>query len=475
MFEGMSDHELVSVMGEAARDESTAIAQRLLAVGELYARHAKLREEVSWWISDPTEGVAAEVSAVQKISRARAVAQVGYGRTLRERLPRLAKVFLRGTIDFRMVCTIIARTQNVTEDRIEQLDEALARRAEKWMRLSGPKLRDRVDLWVSKFDAEAVRVPAGVDEGRCVEIVPTEAGMAGIWGNIHAEDGAALSQRLDALADTVCVNDPRTKAQRRADACGPLARLEAGLACQCGSEDCPAAAVRAEASAAVIHLLAEQSTVEGTGNTPGYLPGFGILPAETVRDLAARATINPVPVPGADAAPDPRYRPSEATLEFVRWRDLTCRWPGCDQPVWRCDVDHTVPWPHGPTHASNNKCYCRAHHLIKTFCGWSDRQMPDGTVVLTSPTGHTYTTEAHGAAMFPSLAQSTGELDIPDPPPTGFSETDRTVMMPRRKQTRDEDRRDRINAERRERSRLIAEEERRRQAWLTANEKPPPF
>jgi hypothetical protein len=48
-------------------------------------------------------------------------------------------------------------------------------------------------------------------------------------------------------------------------------------------------------------------------------------------------------------------------------------------------------------------------------------------------------------------------------------------MMPRRKQTRDQDRRDRITAERRQRSELIAEEERQRQAWLAENYEPPPF
>jgi hypothetical protein len=54
-------------------------------------------------------------------------------------------------------------------------------------------------------------------------------------------------------------------------------------------------------------------------------------------------------------------------------------------------------------------------------------------------------------------------------------DTDRSVMMPRRKQTREQDRRDLINAERRERTELIAEEERQRQAWLAANYEPPPF
>ena len=45
---------------------------------------------------DATDAVAAEVSAVQNISHARAVGQVHYARTLRERLPRVAKVFARG-------------------------------------------------------------------------------------------------------------------------------------------------------------------------------------------------------------------------------------------------------------------------------------------------------------------------------------------------------------------------------------------
>ena len=98
-----------------------------------------------------------------------------------------------------------------------------------------------------------------------------------------------LDQRLDALAATVCEHDPRTKAQRRADAVGPFARLEATLACLCGRDDCAAGAQRAAAASAVIHVLAEQATLDGTSNKPGYLPGFGILPAESVRGLAATA------------------------------------------------------------------------------------------------------------------------------------------------------------------------------------------
>jgi hypothetical protein len=115
--------------------------------------------------------------------------------------------------------------------------------------------------------------------------------------------------------------------------------------------------------------------------------------------------------------------------------------------------------------------------LIKTFYGglggWTDRQLPNGTIILTAPSGHTYRTEAHGAALFPTLGQSTGELPLP--PTVEEPSPYRDVMMPRRKQTREQNSRDRITAERRERTELIAEEERQRQAWLAANYEPPPF
>ena len=59
----------------------------------------------------------------------------------------------------------------------------------------------------------------------------------------------------------------------------------------------------------------------------------------------------------------------------------------------------------------------RCHHLLKTFytgpTGWAERQLPDGTVIWTAPTGHTYSTEPAGALIFPALKQSTGELVIP--------------------------------------------------------------
>jgi hypothetical protein len=143
--------------------------------------------------------------------------------------------------------------------------------------------------------------------------------------------------------------------------------------------------------------------------------------------------------------------PSQALADFVRGRDLTCRWPGCDAPAIGCDIDHTIPYAQGgATHAANLKCYCRTHHLLKTFYGWAEQQLPDGTLILTAPTGHTYITTPGSALLFPSLCYSVGGLPAAeaDPPPQDYC-AERTAMMPKRRRTRAQDRAAKVATERR--------------------------
>jgi hypothetical protein len=155
--------------------------------------------------------------------------------------------------------------------------------------------------------------------------------------------------------------------------------------------------------------MAEQATISGESQSPGYLTNFGPIAANTLRDIAATAKMKPLVMP-LDSS-ERGYRPSAALAEFVRCRDLTCRFPGCDQPAEVCDLDHTVPFPLGPTHPSNLKLLCRYHHRLKTFwTGWRDQRRPDGTIVWTSPTGHTYITRPGSRLLFPALCLPTGEL-----------------------------------------------------------------
>ena len=163
--------------------------------------------------------------------------------------------------------------------------------------------------------------------------------------------------------------------------------------------------------------------------------------------------------------PEPQYRPSTALDEFVRMRDLTCRFPNCDQPAEACDVDHAVAWPLGPTHASGLRLLCRKHHLLKTFWtgerGWTDQQFPDGTIHWTSPTGRVYVTVPGSRVLFGGWDTTTAPLS---PWPAPEESPDRVRRMPLRRRTRAIEQACRVRRERALNDARVAERNR-----------PPPF
>ncbi len=452
MFDSLDEPALLAEMAEAQRAERASVARRLLAAGRLcQVRMADLDalDRLQWCI-DNWEAVAAEVGAELGISRARASSQMNYGVELLERLPKLGAAMAAGLVDFRVIAVVVFRTGLITDPAVlEAIDTKLAAVAPAWNALSRNRVTELVDWRVRELDPAAERVTRGTDEDRHVEINPSHNGLAQFWGAVRAADAAVLDRRLDQLAGSVCAEDSRTKRQRRADALAALAAGQSTMVCDCGSQQCPAADVDATPAQVVIHVVAEQATVSGDSATPGYLPGFGAVPAETVRDLATRARVRPLK-PAQEFTAEPQYRPSVALAEFIRARDLCCRFPGCEVPAEFCDLDHSIPWIlGGPTHPSNIHLKCRPHHLLKTFwCGengWSEQQFPDGAIVFTSPSGRTYTTTPGGALFFPRLAAHTGTLT---PEPRTGDSPGRTLMMPTRRRTRAEERAARIDWER---------------------------
>lgn len=435
---------LLTELTAARRTENQAAARRIRACGRLFEVRRDQRGESEDWAVDAEAAVGAEIAAALRISRRRAASFIEDGRAMR-RLPALAAVFEAGEIDAGVYRTIVYRTELITDpEAMTAVDQRLAVRAARWPSLSYGRLLGEIDRIVYAADPDAVRRVRERAEGRGVRVLDGVEGVANLSGCLFAADAHLFDKKLTALAATVCEHDPRTKEQRRADAVGALAAGAERLMCRCGSLQCPAAA--AISSPVVIHVVAEQATLEGRTEVPGYLYGAdALIPAELVRELAATARLRPLAHP-ADAESEPRYRPSRALADFVRARDLTCRAPGCDRPATDCDLDHTVPYPHGPTHRSNMKCLCRFHHILKTFWGWQDKQLPDGTVIWTLPGGRTYVTTPGSALLFPSLMAPTGPLVASlQSEPTG----ERALAMPQRRNgTRAGGRAHRIAAER---------------------------
>lgn len=96
------------------------------------------------------------------------------------------------------MAAVVYRTELVENAvLVAKLDAAIARHGPKWMRLSGPKLAERIDMWITRFDPAGLRAPGQRNQDRYVEVGPTASGLAGIWAQVHAADGAALDRRLD--------------------------------------------------------------------------------------------------------------------------------------------------------------------------------------------------------------------------------------------------------------------------------------
>ncbi|MGB6208092.1 DUF222 domain-containing protein [Mycobacterium sp.] len=500
MFEEVPDAAVVLAIGDSAREENIACARRLAAVFELYERRQIPDDGTGrgLWRVDPWEAVAAEIAAAQGITAAAAGAQLHNAVCLHQRLPKVAALFATGALTYQTVRMVVTRTLLALEpDVLADIDTDLAEKLTTWGPLSLHRTEQAIDALVERHDPAARRQTETAARSRYIDVNHRGRGTADINGLLYSTDATVLDQRLTALAHTVCNNDPRTVDQRRADALGALAAGQTVLGCACGMSDCPAADTPST-TAVVVHVLAEQTALD-TANTddlngerpgdsgpeivsdperlaelireaaeprpipqPRIMPvenpnspvvlGGPVVPAAILAELAARGAVELRPLlhPG-QSPPEPRYRPSAALSDFIRCRDMTCRFPNCDQPAYACDIDHTTPYDAGgPTHASNLKCLCRKHHLLKTFwagiTGWRDKQLPDGTVIWTSPSDHTYRTAPGSRLLVPQLCLPTAEL--PCVRPRSRDCTNRGVMMPKRAQTRSTDRLRRIIAER---------------------------
>ena len=156
-------------------------------------------------------------------------------------------------------------------------------------------------------------------------------------------------------------------------------------------------------------------SLAGLSDTPGTLSGYGVLPADLVRRLAAGDTrwrhILTDRATGAVLDVGTwSYRPPSALDRHVRTRDVTCRFPGCTVPARECDLDHLIPFPQGPTNAANLHALCRRHHQLKHDDHWTVEPLPNSGLRWTSPLGNH---PRHLARPRPHPPEST------PPPPDG--------------------------------------------------------
>src|ERR1700753_1322762 len=249
------DSIVIAAITGWARVEAAASARRLAAIAELVRRRADGPTDCEQWSSDNWDSMAAEVAGALHISHGMASGQMYLAVALRDRLPKGATVFVDGMISAGLVwhAALIKG-----EARLALADKTLAEEAAAFGPLSVGKTQQAIDAIVDRYDPAALRRTRAAGRGRDVVIDSphSQDGTTNLWGTLYSTDAAVLDRRLTQMAHGVCDDDPRTIAQRRADALGALAAGADRLVCGCGNAACPAGVdVDRRARSVVVHVV----------------------------------------------------------------------------------------------------------------------------------------------------------------------------------------------------------------------------
>lgn len=140
------------------------------------------------------------------------------------------------------------------------------------------------------------------------------------------------------------------------------------------------------------------TTAIGLTDAPCEIPGYGWVAAEHARQIMLNdeSTWQRLLVDAESGAAlrleTTAYRPTAVMRAHVEAVDGTCRGPGCTIPAARCDLDHDIPWPHGPTAIGNLTNKHRQHHSLHTHGHWSVTREADDVVRWRTKAGRTYLT-----------------------------------------------------------------------------------
>lgn len=338
------------------------------------------------------------------------------GRMLRERLPATSAAVERGELGYRRACVIAETAMALPASAHAEFEATLlpvADRTPAQLRRRASALRERLHPDPLSQRHESARAD------RRVAIEPECDGMAWLHALLPSADAARIDARLGACADALLADDePRTRAQLRADALVDLLLDGTGARSGApGADGSPGASIgglrggdtprtastggearRAPRLQPSVSVTVPVLALLGRSDEPAELDGYGPIDAETARLLAAEAPsfhrILTHPETGAVLSVGRDSYAVPASLRaLLRVRDGTCRFPGCNRPARRSEIDHSVDWQHGGATAHDNLAHlCSRHHHLKHEHRWRVDHEPGGVLRWRSPAGREYTT-----------------------------------------------------------------------------------
>jgi hypothetical protein len=302
---------------------------------------------------------------------------------------------------------------------------------------TGAQVRDRIRrALLAATPKDAAERHQRARRQRRVCTMPQPDGMGELWGYLPADTITMIDTVLNGYASIPRVRDHsgtdgRSRDERRADALADIFR--AILNSQplpttgSGTWTPPPLPTRQGRRPHLVITIAA-STLAGTDDQPATLAGYGPVPADLARLLAAdagsyqTACVDDTTGTCQWIGKTTPYRPAQWMADQVNARDPACRHPGCRRPAAQCEIDHATRHPDGPTCPCNLMPLCTFHHHLKHDRGWTAERIPTtrdttpaGTVNRTRPLGRTYP-DPPVPLMPPAPRQPTRDTEPHDPP-----------------------------------------------------------
>jgi len=311
-------------------------------------------------------------------------------RRLCEELPDLLGLLEAGAVSARHARVVVEATVGLNEGEVAAVQAAVV---EKAPGLTVPQLRRaaRRAAIAAVPELAAVRHEQAAADRR-VMLRAVEDGMAELVATLPAAEAEVVFGALDGAAKAA-----GREREAAGEEIGPVGarRADAQLGWARAALADPGVAA-ATSRRVEVQVVVDLATLLAMADNPAELVGYGPIPAEAARALAAgdgaswrRLVVEPVTGYVLDYGSEV-YRPPKPLHDYLWARDRRCRFPGCRRRPDACDVDHAIPAPHGPTASRNCECLCRRHHRMKTHGGWRLQLSADGTATWTSPTGRVY-------------------------------------------------------------------------------------
>jgi hypothetical protein len=395
-----------------AAERINALADQHRQAAWWSARQATLLSLISTHDSSDKHWCVEEIGCALGLSGAAAQNLLKNAEQLCGQLPATFLALAEGRIGMAQATVITEASYELPDDVLSDYEARVLKHAHRQSTVQMRRAAKRAALQLDPASAEDKHQRSVAD--RHIRLAPADHGASWLMALLPAAQAQLLYDRVDAVARLAPAGDSRTMDQLRADAL--VSAVLHGVA-----GDLPTLHGHQPA----INVTVALSTLVGQDDEPGWLDGYGPIPAGYARQLAhdptgtwRRLVTDPVSGQLLDYGTT-RYRPPQHLSDHVIGRDAECAFPFCAHRARRSDLDHIIAYPRGSTSAGNLQPLHRRHHNAKTEAGWQvRREASTGATRWISPAGRHYRT--HPPERWPApepVRAGAGPASGPAPPP----------------------------------------------------------